>query len=332
LNPRILAPYFFIMSRNRYVPILIFAAGILLIPLFIKSPYYLSILVFIGIYSITTLGLNLLMGYAGQISLGHGAFFGIGAYTSGILTVYYHLSISVSFIAALIIAAAIAYLIGVPSLRLKGHYLAMATLAFGEIVNIVLNAAVDLTGGPSGFGEIPRIQLFGLILDSELKYFYFVWIVFIIFFILTSNLIDSRVGRALRSMHGSELAATAMGVNVAQLKVQVFILSALVASVSGSLYVHFVTFISPTTCNIMFSILLVMMVVVGGMANVWGCVLGAALLTILPEYLRVFEDYDIIVYGFILLFIIMFLPGGLTQGIEMLYHRVRYNGSRVADK
>lgn len=320
------------MNRNRYVPILIFAAGILFIPLFIKSPYYLSILVFIGIYSITTLGLNLLMGYAGQISLGHGAFFGIGAYTSGILTVYYHLPISVAFIAALIITAAIAYLIGVPSLRLKGHYLAMATLAFGEIVNIVLNAAVDLTGGPSGFGEIPRIQLFGLILDSELKYFYFVWILFIIFFILTSNLINSRVGRALRSMHGSELAATAMGVNVAQLKVQVFILSALVASVSGSLYVHFVTFISPTTCNIMFSILLVMMVVVGGMANVWGCVLGAALLTILPEYLRVFEDYDIIVYGFILLFIIMFLPGGLTQGIEMLYHRVRHAGSRVADK
>ena len=149
------------------------------------------------------------------------------------------------------------------------------------------------------------------------------WIVFIIIFILTNNLINSRVGRALRSIHGSELAATAMGVNTAQLKVQVFILSALVASVSGSLYVHFVTFISPTTCNIMFSILLVMMVVVGGMANIWGCILGAALLTILPEYLRVFEDYDVVVYGFILLFIIMFLPGGLSQGIAMAYSFIR---------
>ena len=319
------------MSRNRYAPIIIFAAGIFCVPFFIKSPYYLSILVFIGIYSITTLGLNLLMGYAGQISLGHGAFFGIGAYTSGILTVHYHLPISVAFIVALIITAVIAYLIGVPSLKLKGHYLAMATLAFGEIVNIVLNAATDLTGGPSGFGEIPRIQLLNLVLDSEKKYFYFVWGIFTIFFILTSNLIHSRIGRALRAIHGSELAAAAMGIDVAQLKIQVFILSALVASVSGSLYVHFVTFISPTTCNIMFSILLVMMVVVGGMANVWGCVLGAALLTVLPEYLRVFEDYDIIVYGFILLFIVMFLPGGLTQGVEKLSHRLRRTGNRTAD-
>ena len=222
-----------------------------------------------------------------------------------------------------------AYLIGVPSLRLKGHYLAMATLAFGEIVNIFLNAAVDLTGGPSGFGEIPRIQIGSLVLDSDMKYYYFVWIVFIMIFMLTNNLINSRVGRALRSIHGSELAATAMGVNTAQLKVQVFILSALVASVSGSLYVHFVTFISPTTCNIMFSILLVMMVVVGGMANVWGCILGAALLTILPEYLRVFEDYDVIVYGFILLFIIMFLPGGLSQGFAMAYSTIRRGRSKA---
>jgi branched-chain amino acid transport system permease protein len=140
------------MKLNRHSATLIFAVVIFLLPLFIKNPYYLSILVFIGIYSITTMGLNLLMGYTGQISLGHAAFFGIGAYTSGILTVYYHVPIIVAFIAALVLTALVAYLIGVPSLRLKGHYLAMATLAFGEIVNIFLNAAVDLTGGPSGFG------------------------------------------------------------------------------------------------------------------------------------------------------------------------------------
>jgi branched-chain amino acid transport system permease protein len=220
----------------------------------------------------------------------------------------------------------------VPSLRLKGHYLAMATLAFGEIVNIFLNAAVDITGGPSGFGEIPRISLGPFVLDSELRYYYFVWTVFFICFILVHNIINSRVGRALRSIHGSELAATAMGVNAARLKIQVFILSAAVASISGSLYAHFVTFISPTTCNIMFSILLVMMVVVGGMANIWGCVLGAALLTILPEYLRVFEDYDVVVYGFILLLIVMFLPGGLTQGIELVLRTIRRAGRRVAEQ
>ena len=320
------------MHRTRYASIIIFSAVLLLIPFFLKNPYYLSVLVFIGIYSITTMGLNLLMGYAGQISLGHGAFFGIGAYTSGILTVQYHLPVGVAFLLALLLTAVVAYLIGVPSLRLKGHYLAMATLAFGEIVNIVLNAAVNLTGGPSGFGEIPRIRLGSLVLDSELKYFYFVWGIFIVFFILTRNIIDSRVGRALRSIHGGEMAATAMGVNVSRLKIQVFILSALVASVSGSLYAHFVTFISPTTCNIMFSILLVMMVVVGGMANVWGCVLGAALITLLPEYLRVFEDYDVLVYGFILLLIVMFLPGGIIRGLEMLYRAASRAYGRVGEE
>lgn len=320
------------MHRTRYASIIIFSAVLLLIPFFLKNPYYLSVLVFIGIYSITTMGLNLLMGYAGQISLGHGAFFGIGAYTSGILTVQYHLPVGVAFLLALLLTAVVAYLIGVPSLRLKGHYLAMATLAFGEIVNIVLNAAVNLTGGPSGFGEIPRIRLGSLVLDSELKYFYFVWGIFIVFFILTRNIIDSRVGRALRSIHGGEMAATAMGVNVSRLKIQVFILSALVASVSGSLYAHFVTFISPTTCSIMFSILLVMMVVVGGMANVWGCVLGATLLTLLPEYLRVFEDYDVLVYGFILLLIVMFLPGGIIRGLEMLYRAASRAYGRVGEE
>ena len=317
------------LSRSRYTSIVVFAALLLFIPVFFKNPYYLSVLVFVGIYSITTMGLNLLMGYAGQISLGHGAFFGIGAYTSGILTVQYHLPAGVAFLCALFLSGAIAYIIGVPSLRLKGHYLAMATLAFGEIVNIVLNAAVNLTGGPSGFGEIPRIRIGSFALDSEIKYFYFVWGIFVIFFILTKNIIDSRVGRALRSIHGSEVAATAMGVNVSRLKIQVFILSALVASVSGSLYAHFVTFISPTTCNIMFSILLVMMVVVGGMANVWGCVLGAALLTFLPEYLRVFEDYDVMVYGFILLLIVMFLPGGLIKGLELLCDSLKRTYGRV---
>jgi len=321
-----------VMHRTRYASIIIFSALLLLTPFFFKNPYYLSVLVFIGIYSITTMGLNLLMGYAGQISLGHGAFFGIGAYTSGILTVQYHLPVGVAFLLALLLTAVVAYLIGVPSLRLKGHYLAMATLAFGEIVNIVLNAAVNLTGGPSGFGEIPRIRLGSLVLDSELKYFYFVWGIFIVFFILTRNIIDSRVGRALRSIHGGEMAATAMGVNVSRLKIQVFILSALVASVSGSLYAHFVTFISPTTCSIMFSILLVMMVVVGGMANVWGCVLGAALITLLPEYLRVFEDYDVLVYGFILLLIVMFLPGGIIRGFEMLYRAARRAYGRVEEE
>jgi len=307
---------------KRLLPILSFCLLVGLLPLGVRDPYYLSILVFIGIYSIATMGLNVLMGYAGQISLGHAAFFAIGAYTSGILTARYQVHFGLAALAALAVSAAVAYAIGRPCLRLKGHYLAMATLAFAEIVYIFLNAEVAFTGGPSGLAGIPQLQVGGFALDTDLKYFYVVWGSFGLLFIITQNIICSRVGRALRSLHGSELAAAAMGVPVAGLKVQVFVLSALYAAFAGVLYAHSVTFISPQAGDLMFSIRLVTMVVVGGMGHLWGGVLGAAILTLLPELLRVFEDYDMLIYGAILLAMVMFLPGGLTRGLELAYRIV----------
>lgn len=307
---------------KRLLPILVFFLLAALLPLGIRDPYYLSVLVFIGIYSIATMGLNLLMGYAGQISLGHAAFFAIGAYTSGILTAQYQVHFSLAALAALAVSAAVAYVIGLPCLRLKGHYLAMATLAFGEIVYIFLNAEVAFTGGPSGLSNIPQLQVGGFAIDSDLKYYYVVWGAFCLLFIVTQNIINSRIGRALRSLHGSELAAAAMGVNVAGLKVQVFVLSALYAAFAGVLYAHSITFISPQTGDLMFSIRLVTMVVVGGMGHMWGGLLGAAILTLLPEGLRVFEDYDMLIYGAILLVMVMFLPGGLVRGLELSYRKM----------
>ena len=303
--------------------LLILAAVMLALPLGLGNSYYLNVLVFVGIYSLITIGLSLLMGYAGQISLGQAAFFGLGAYTSGVLTTKFGISPWLALLAAIFVTGGIACLIGAPALKLKGHYLAMATLAFGYIVFIVFNQASFLTGGPSGFGQIPRFRLGNLLLRSDVHYYYLVWILVIVVLLVSLNIIHSRVGRALRSIHGGELAANIMGVNTARYKIQVFVLSAVYASLAGSLYAHFITFLNPTPFGFHFSIVAVTMVVVGGMASVWGAMIGAALLTLLPEYLRIFHDYDILIYGSILLLIMIFLPQGLFAGIFSLIKKER---------
>ncbi len=310
----------FVGRKNR-MTLGILAIVLALLPLMVRNPYYLGVLVFVGIYSLITIGLSMLMGYAGQISLGHAGFFAIGAYTSGLLTTKGGFPPLLAFLAAMLLTACVAFLIGVPSLRLRGHYLAMATLGFGEIVHIALNASVDLTGGPSGFGEIPRIALGGLLVESALSRYYLVWGLVIVSLLLSLNIVHSRVGRALRSIHGSEVAASAMGVNTARYKVQVFVLSAVYASVAGSLYAHFITFISPGSFGLTFSVLLVTMVVIGGMSSVWGALMGTVLLGLLPEVLRGFKDYDILIYGAILLLMMMFMPEGLFGLTQRVFLR-----------
>ena len=310
------------MATRRYLPLIIFSAAAGVLPLVLNDPYYLSILVFIGIYSIATMGLNLLMGYAGQISLGHAAFYALGGYTTGILTSKYGLPFLPALLAAISMTIAIAYIIGRICLRLRGHYLAVATLAVGEIIFICLNGAVGLTGGPSGIAGIPSIEIGGFSFDSDRKMYYLVWPLFVLLFFLTGNIINSRSGRALRSLHSSPMAAAAMGINVTGLKVQVFVLSAVYAAVAGVLYGHSVTFISPQTSDLMFSVRMLTMIVVGGMGHLWGGVIGAALLTLLPEALSAFQDYEMVIYGCILLAMAMFLPDGLMGAFENLYKKM----------
>jgi len=297
---------------KRHLPLVLFAIGIVGLPYLMRNPYYIGVLVFVGIYALITICLSLLLGYAGQISLGHAAFFGIGAYASGLLTTRVHMSPWLALVCAMVITGVMAYLIGKPVLKLRGHYLAMATLGFGEIVYIFFTAEVGLTGGPSGFGQIPRLAVGEFIFKKDIHFYYLVWGTVIVLLVLVLNIINSRIGRALRSIHGSETAANAMGVNTASYKIQIFVFSAVIASLAGSYYAHFVTFVSPTTFEANMSILLVTMVIVGGMSNVWGAILGAGLLSILPEYLRTFGDYDILAYGGIILVIMMFAPDGLA--------------------
>jgi len=279
--------------------------------------YLMSVMTFAGIHGLIVLGLSLLFGYAGQISLGHAAFFGLGAYASGVLTVKYGFSPWPTIALAVVFTCVVAFIIGLPTLKLRGHYLAMATLGFGEIVYIVFNEQGELTGGPSGLVGIPLLELGGITFDDDRSFFCLVWICVLAALALSLNLVNSRVGRALKAVHGNDMAAQSLGVDASLYKLQVFIISAALAALAGSLYAHYLTFISPSSFNLMFSIRLVMMVVIGGMGSLWGALSGAVLLTFLPEYLTdYFEDWVfLVIYGGLMVAIMIFMPQGLALGL-----------------
>ncbi len=313
------------------------AAGIIVLGLFVgtlpgwvTSPYLLSTFIFIGISTILTVGLCLLMGYAGQISLGHAAFYGIGAYTSGILTVKYDTSPWLAMLIGVVITAGVAYAIGIPIFKLKEHYLAMATLAFGIIVYLAFGELRELTGGPTGLPGVPRLSIGSFVFDGDVEYFYLVWGTVLVVLTLSLNVVNSRVGRALRAIHSSEEAAQSIGVDPGRTKLQVLVLSAAYASVAGSLYVHYMMFVSPTPFDFSASVRLVVMAAVGGLASIWGAPFGATVVTLLTVVLReampkiihnASGEHTIIVYGLILVIIMIFMPEGLTRGVLNVIER-----------
>jgi branched-chain amino acid transport system permease protein len=318
------------MSRKDWGILLITVVLIGCFPWMVKPfkavSHYIDVMVFAGIFSLVCIGLSMLMGYAGQISMAQAAFFGIGAYCSGILTSRFGLNPWLAMPVGMLLAAAVAWLLGIPALRLKGHYLAMATLGFGTIVHIILSEEVNWTGGPSGMSDIPGLSIAGFKLTSEIAYYYLVWSAVFLGLLFCFLVLHSRVGRALRAIHEEETAAEAMGVPTARLKVQVFVLSAVLAAFAGSLYTHYVTFLNPGSFNLMWSIRFMLMVMVGGMQSLWGALLGTVLMTFVGnEWLQVFADFDILVYGAILLVVALFLPRGLVSLIArgVSSHKVR---------
>lgn len=313
----------------------LFAAGVgvlltAAVPCVVKNNYVLGLLAFVAINTIIAVGLNLVMGYAGQVSLGHAAFFGIGAYTSAILTTHLHCNPWLALLAGVLITCAIAMAVGIPCLRLSGHYLAMATLGFGWIIYTVMVQWEQLTNGASGIADIPKLSIGPLVFGNDISRFYLTWAFAIALLVLSANVVNSRMGRALRALHGSEAAAAALGIHVANYKIQVFVLSAAYAAIAGSLYAHTVNFISPSSYGFSFSVELVVMVVIGGMASVWGAPAGAATITLLSEWLSgmgekvaLLKDCEIIVNGLILILVMVFLPTGLVCGLRDLLRRAR---------
>ena len=309
------------MKQKDILYFITLALIVVLIPVFVESKYYLIVLNVIGLNTIVVIGLNLLIGFAGQISLGHAAFYGMGSYFSGILTVNYGFSLWPAMLIGILATGAIAYLVGYPALKLRGHYLVMATLGFSIIVYILMGELEYFTGGHDGLIGIPPLSIGNFEFDTDLKNFYLIW-AFVFFSLLISrNLLNSRIGRALCAIHGSEVAAKSLGINTSNYKVKVFVLSAMFASVAGSLYAHYITFISPSTYDFYYSIQVVTMVIVGGMGSLWGSLFGAAMLTFISEALHVAKQYHVIAYGIFLSLVLIFLPEGILISIYNFYQK-----------
>jgi branched-chain amino acid transport system permease protein len=292
-----------------------FAVLLALLPFAIPNGFVQDIVNRIAINAIAVLGLNLVMGYAGQVSLGHAAFFGIGAYLSGVLPAQYGWPPLAALGAGLAASGGLAFAVGRPILRLKGHYLAMATLGLGIIASIVITNESQWTGGPDGM-PVDAFAVFGVGPKNERQWYALVAVSLWVAVWLVQNLVDSPVGRALRTLHGSEPAARSVGIDVATYKVRAFVVAAMLGSFAGSLFAHYVGFITPQVSSFMHSIELVTMVVVGGMASVWGSVLGAALLTALPQVLADFEGWEMVLFGGLLVVMMVLLPRGVVPSLQ----------------
>ena len=306
---------------SNWKALFLFTAGVFFLPVFFRNDYFYFFFNILALNAIVVLGLNLLIGSTGQVSLGHAAFYGLGAYISAILSTTFHLPLSISLAIAILLVALTAFLLAIPTLRLEGHYLVMATLGFNIIVSIVLGQMEGVTGGPSGFAGIPKLRLGPWTLSTDRDFYYFIWSSFLVLFALSLNLTQSRIGRALMAIHEKELTAQTLAIATYRYKVATFVLSAVYAGFAGFCYAHYVTFISPKTFDIFYSVQIVTMAVVGGIGSLWGGLAGTLLLSSLPELLHQLEDLQVLLYGLILVTVLVLCPRGLFPAVASGFSR-----------
>lgn len=302
-------------------------AGLILclVPLLL-NPYLVSILIFIGIYAIVALGLGLLIGYAGQLSLGHNAFYGLGAYTSGILSFRYGISPWLGILCGMVLTGSIAYLIGKPILRFRGHMLVIVTCATGLIFWGLFGEMDFITGGYEGFSRIPRLSIGGFTFIQDIHYYYLVLVIFAALFLVASNIAKSKIGSEFRTIDlykgGSEVAAQTLGINIGKIKTQVFVLSAVYASIGGSLYTHYITHLDPGPFSLWTAFILVIIVVIGGARSLWGPVIGAVFYFGLKELISyalptaqsaALAGYEIIIFSLLFILALLLFPDGLVR-------------------
>lgn len=286
------------------------------------ADYYAEILTVVAVFAILAVSIDLVVGLAGQITLGHAAFFAVGAYGSAILTTRYgwpHLAAAAAAAAA---ASLVAYVVGRAVLHLRGYYLAMATLGLTGVVYTLLIGLRELAGGAAGMGGIPHLRIFGFVLDDPLHYYAVVLAVAVLVVCVCRRIARSAYGRALIAIHGDEETATALGIRVAQYKINVFVFAAALASIAGTLFAHHLRFIAPDDFTIGQSIHILVMAFLGGIGTVFGPVLGAVVLQLLPEFSHHFKDYQTLSTGLVLMLVLAFFPGGLYGLLRMLLARI----------
>jgi branched-chain amino acid transport system permease protein len=305
---------------QKHVTLLVLAALIALAPLVFPSSFYYRIGALIFVNGLAVTGLVILLGYAGQISLGHAGFVGIGAYACALAPAQLGLPPALALVLGAVVSGLLAWLIGRPILRLKGYYLAVATLGFGILVAMVLGNEAELTGGPDGMtvedlGLRDLLETIGLDLSTSEFWYAFTGVVLLAGAWLALNLYDSPSGRALRALHDSEVAARTVGVDVARCKLNAFVISAVYASVAGSLLALMNEFITPDAAGFLHSVELVSMTVLGGAGSVPGAILGAALLTSLPQVLTAFQEYENLLLGLVMMLVMIFMRDGLLPSV-----------------
>jgi len=301
-------------ALRRHLPVVALVAVVGLLPLVLPNAWAWDVAVRLAANATLAIGLNLLIGYCGQISLGHAGFFGLGAYGSAVLTSHFGIAPIAALALSAVAVGLLAHLVARAILRLQGHYLAMATLGLGVIVSIVLTNEAGLTGGPDGM-VVPDFEILGARLSGETRWYWVFAGLLVAAVIFAGNIVESPAGRALRALHGSEIAARVVGIDTAAFKTRVFVLSAVVAAIVGSLTAHYLGFVTPSVASFHKSVELVTMVVVGGMASIWGSVFGAVLLSLLPEALADFEGFETIAFGVILVATMIFLPRGIVPSL-----------------
>ncbi|WP_312525992.1 branched-chain amino acid ABC transporter permease [Paracoccus sp. (in: a-proteobacteria)] len=306
--------------NSKHITLLLLAALIAISPFFFPSGYYYRIGALIFVNGLAVTGIVILTGYAGQISLGHAGFAGIGAYACALAPVHLGIHPGLAVVLGAVLSAALAWLVGRPILRLKGYYLGVASLGMGILISMVLTNERWLTKGPDGI-EVPELGLRAFLKDMGLNlsngefWYGFSGICLLIGAWLALNLYSSPTGRALRALHGSEIAARTIGIDVPRAKLQAFVISSVFASVSGSLLALQNKFVSPDVAGYMHSIEMVTMAVLGGVGSVLGAILGAGILTLLPQALTVFAEYEQLMLGLVMIVVMIFMPQGLLPSI-----------------
>lgn len=322
-------------TRSARLGIVVGAFVVAAAPLLIDDRFLLKVFTFVGLNALVVVGLAVLFGHAGQVSLGHAAFVGLGAYTCAILTVRYELAWPAAFLAAGLLAAIGGLVLALPSLRMKGHYLAMATLGFGELATLMFVEAEPVTGGVDGFAGIPFPSIGAFEFREPAALYWLVWGVVGVVLLFVANAMRLRPGRMMRALHGSELGAIASGVDTVGVKVRSFVLSAALAGLSGALYASVVGFVSPSLFTVASSVTFLAMAVIGGTGSLAGPLLAAALLTLL-QYLDAFlpgisrptaqlvQSFQADVYGLAIMIVVVLAP----RGIAGLLSRRRAGGPR----
>lgn len=303
-------------KSNRFLPLVIALCGVAaaaLLPLFISNNYHLNLMIQVVINIIIVVGLNFITGLTGQMNLGTAGIFSVGAYTSALLSTKLGINPWVCLIAAVIMGFLIGMGLGYPSLRVSGVYLALTTIGFSEIVRILMTNLTDLTGGALGVTGIPTFSIFGYEFRSNKQIYYLYLGIALLLIFSAYRIVNSKWGRSFLAVKDNPEAVSAGGVNIARVKIMAFTLAAVYATIAGSLYAHYIGFINPSAYNLEFSINYVVMLVIGGIGSVPGNILGAILVTIVPEFLRFMENYYWLVFSIITLLFVIFLPNGIVS-------------------